>query len=208
MLKMMGSRGAAAAAYVVGVDLRHDLLDVPAVEEPLLPQGLLQLLHRDVPAVVLVEVLERGVEVLVPVHPVHVHRRRDELLVVYRPVPVGVGLRTPAQVNAIQVAGDAGIDSWRMQQVALFALLVAYSIHQLMDFGLAELGALLGQPSAELVHGYCAAVVGVHALEHLLETPDLLLRQASGDNLRGRGSHHDQWASSQIFRLAEKNTHP
>jgi hypothetical protein len=45
------------------------------------------------PAVVLVEVLERGVEVLVPVHSVHVHRRRDELLVVDRPVPVGVGLR-------------------------------------------------------------------------------------------------------------------
>ena len=45
-----------------------------------------------VPAVVLVEVLEGGVEVLFPVHPVHVHRRRDELLVVDRPAPVGVGL--------------------------------------------------------------------------------------------------------------------
>ena len=49
------------------------------------------------PAAVLVEVLERGVEVLVPAHPVHVHRRRDELLVVDRPVPVGVGL---PQINA------------------------------------------------------------------------------------------------------------
>jgi hypothetical protein len=45
------------------------------------------------PAAVLVEVLERGVEVLLPVHPVHVHRRGDELLVVDRPVPVRVGLR-------------------------------------------------------------------------------------------------------------------
>ena len=58
-----------------------------------------------------------------------------------------------------------------------------YGVHELLDFGLAELGALLGQPSPELVHGYRAAVVAVHAFEHLLETPDLLLRQASGDNL-------------------------
>jgi len=56
--------------------------------------------------------------------------------------------------------------------------------HQLLHFGLAELGALLGQPSPELVHGDGAAVVGVHALEHLLQTPDLFLRQASGDDLR------------------------
>jgi hypothetical protein len=46
----------------------------------------------NLPAAVLVEVLERGVEVFFPVHPVHVHRRRDELLVVDRPVPVRVCL--------------------------------------------------------------------------------------------------------------------
>jgi hypothetical protein len=45
------------------------------------------------PAAVLVEVLERGVQVLLPVHPVHVHRRGDELLVVDRAVPVRVRLR-------------------------------------------------------------------------------------------------------------------
>lgn len=36
-------------AYVVGVHFGDDVLDVPAVEQTLLPQGLLELLHRDVP---------------------------------------------------------------------------------------------------------------------------------------------------------------
>ena len=58
-----------------------------------------------------------------------------------------------------------------------------YGVHELLDFGLAELGALLGQPSPQLVHGDGAAVVGVHALEHLLQTSDLFLRQAPGNDL-------------------------
>jgi hypothetical protein len=63
-----------------------------------------------------------------------------------------------------------------------------HGLHELLHFGLAELGALLGQPSPQLVHGDGAAVVGVHALEHLLQPSDLLLRQAPGDDLPGRDS--------------------
>lgn len=37
--------------YVVGVDLRDDFLDVPAVQEPLLLERLLQLLLGDAPAI-------------------------------------------------------------------------------------------------------------------------------------------------------------
>lgn len=36
--------------YVVGVDLRDDVFDVPAVHEPLLLERLLQLLLGDAPA--------------------------------------------------------------------------------------------------------------------------------------------------------------
>jgi hypothetical protein len=38
------------STYVVGVDLRDDVLDVPAVQEPLLLERLLQLLLGDAPA--------------------------------------------------------------------------------------------------------------------------------------------------------------
>jgi hypothetical protein len=58
-----------------------------------------------------------------------------------------------------------------------------YGFHELLHFGLRELGPLLGQTSPELVHGDRAAVVGVHALEHLLQPFDFFLRQASGDDL-------------------------
>ena len=44
------------------------------------------------PTVVLVEVLERGVEVLFPVHSVHVHRRGDELLVVNQSIAICISL--------------------------------------------------------------------------------------------------------------------
>jgi hypothetical protein len=127
------------------------------------------------PAVVLVEVLERGVEVLVAIHPVHVHRRRDELLVVDRPVPVGVGLH-------------ASMFIWSVHELGVFIWINPdpYSFHELLDFGLAQLGALVGQPSPQLVHGDGAAAVGVHALEHLLEPTDLLLRQAPRDDPQRR----------------------
>lgn len=53
----------------------------------------------NLPAVVLVEVLECGVEVLFPVHSVHVHRRGDELLVVDQSIAVGISLEIEAENN-------------------------------------------------------------------------------------------------------------
>lgn len=44
------------------------------------------------PAVIFIEVLEGRVEVLFSVHSVHVHCRRDELVIVYRPIAISVSL--------------------------------------------------------------------------------------------------------------------
>lgn len=69
-----------------------------------------------------------------------------------------------------------------------WGLIGSYSFHELLDLGFAELGALVGQPAPKLVHGDRATVVRVHAPEHLLQPLDLLLGQASGNNLYGNGS--------------------
>jgi hypothetical protein len=87
-----------------------DMISLMSRPSSSLPQGLLELLDGDEAAVVLVEVLERGVEVLVPVHPVHVHRGGDELVVVDRPVPVRVGLHARAAVVGSKLCTRAWID--------------------------------------------------------------------------------------------------
>lgn len=54
-----------------------------------------------IPAVILVEVLESGIEMLLPVHPIHVHRCSDELVVVYRSVPVSISLQESRSMRNI-----------------------------------------------------------------------------------------------------------
>ena len=58
-----------------------------------------QLLVLNLPTVVLIKVLECGVEVLLPVHSVHVHCRGDELLVVDQSIAVGIGLEIKRENN-------------------------------------------------------------------------------------------------------------
>lgn len=47
---------------------------------------------KTIPAVIFIKVLKSSVEMLLSVHPVHVHSCSDELIVVYRPITISIGL--------------------------------------------------------------------------------------------------------------------
>jgi len=96
-------------AYVVLVHLPDHVLELHVAQPELLARQL-QLVGGDVPAAVLVEVLERREQVVLPLHLVQVQRRRDELAVVDRATIIHVRLLEMGKIAAqIYLSGTAKI---------------------------------------------------------------------------------------------------
>lgn len=97
---------------VVLVDFSDHVVEAEVVgAEAELLAGELQLVGGDVAAAVLVEVLERREQVVLPLHFVQVQRRRDELAVVDRPALVHVRLRSPHFILRVNANTLLSLDS-------------------------------------------------------------------------------------------------